>query len=98
MKIQTAIIFLIVALAMTTSVFAQSSAFSYQGKLNDGGATATGSFQFQFKLFDAPTGGTQVGATISDVAATVTNGVFSVNPDFGAAGFSAGAGYREFDW
>jgi hypothetical protein len=58
----------------------------------------------EFKLFDAPTGGTQQPqpnpVTISLTAAnnsavTVTNGVFSVQLDFGAGAFPGAARYLE---
>jgi hypothetical protein len=91
MKTKNAIILLIVILSLAAnSVFAQNSSFQYQGRLNDAGAAATGAFQFQFKLYDAPSGGTQIGSTLSDVAITVSSGIFSTNLDFGAAAFSAG--------
>jgi hypothetical protein len=34
-------------------IFAQTSGFVYQGKLTDGGAAANGTYQFEFRLFDA---------------------------------------------
>ncbi|HLM60550.1 MAG TPA: hypothetical protein VK308_07095, partial [Pyrinomonadaceae bacterium] len=92
---KNAIITTLLLLVSVMTAFAQSSSFNYQGRLNDAGAAANGTFQFQFKLFDAASGGTQIGATINDAAAPVTNGVFSVNPDFGAAAFSGGDRYLE---
>ncbi len=47
---------------------AQTTSFTYQGRLADGGQGATGTYQFTFKLFDAATGGNQIGAAISDNA------------------------------
>jgi len=76
---------LILLSAMVAS--AQTTAFSYQGKLTDAGSPASGSFQMQFKLFDAASGGTQQGPTLNDVPVTVTAGSFSVKLDFGAGGF-----------
>ncbi|HVE57720.1 MAG TPA: hypothetical protein VNB22_12880, partial [Pyrinomonadaceae bacterium] len=73
------------------SIPAQTTAFSYQGRLNNGGAAANGNFEFQFKLFDALSSGTQVGTTFSAPAVTVINGVFATTLDFGAAPFSGGA-------
>lgn len=70
------------------SAAAQTTAFNYQGKLTDGGTPANGNFLLQFKLFDALNGGTQIGETISDVAVTPTQGVFSTKLDFGAAVFT----------
>ncbi|HLM02658.1 MAG TPA: hypothetical protein VK400_16510, partial [Pyrinomonadaceae bacterium] len=78
-----------------TAASAQTSAFVYQGKLQDGGIAANGTYQFEFKLFDAASGGNQIGSTISNLPATVTNGIFAVNLDFGAANFDGTARYLE---
>jgi hypothetical protein len=75
-------------LLFAISVSAQTTAFNYQGKLSDGGNPATGNFLLEFKLFDALTGGTQIGETISDVAVTPVQGVFSTKLDFGATVFT----------
>jgi len=90
MNKKRAILFVILALALAGNAFAQSSAFNYQGKLNDAGAAANGTFQFQFKLYDSVAGGTQIGSSLSDVPVTVANGIFSVSLDFGAQAFSGG--------
>ncbi len=63
---------------------AQTTSFTYQGKLADGGLPANGSYDFQFKLFDALTGGAQQGPTVTVNGVTVTGGIFTVNLDFGA--------------
>ena len=67
-------IFTIVLLCSAVNAFAQGSAFVYQGKLQDGGTAANGTYQFEFRLFDAAAGGSQVGQTLSGIPATVTNG------------------------
>ena len=67
---------------------AQTTAFNYQGRLTEGGSPANGSYQMQFKLFDALSGGNQIGGTISDVNLTVTNGIFGTKLDFGANALS----------
>ncbi|MGH9803382.1 MAG: hypothetical protein ACRD82_23715, partial [Blastocatellia bacterium] len=66
---------------------AQTTSFSYQGKLDDGGSPASGPYDFQFKLFDALSAGTQVGSTVSVNDLTVTAGIFTTTLDFGAAAF-----------
>jgi hypothetical protein len=71
-----------------TSVQAQSTAFTYQGRLNDSGTPANGPYDMQFSLFDAPVSGNQIGTTLLHTGVTVTNGVFTVTFDFGAAAFS----------
>ena len=40
---------------------AQGTAFTYQGRLNDGGAPANGSYDLQFILYNAGVGGSQQG-------------------------------------
>ena len=81
------------------SASAQSTAFTYQGKLADNGNLANGSYDFQFKLFDTQTigTGTQFGATQTVTGITVTAGIFTVQLDFGACAscFDGTARYLE---
>lgn len=77
-------IVLAILLTATVSV-AQTTAFTYQGRLTDAGNPASGSFQMQFKLFDSLNGGTQIGSTLTDLPVTVNQGIFSVRLDFGSA-------------
>jgi len=76
---------------------AQTTAFTFQGRLNDSGAPASGSYDIQLKLFDVATvdAGTQIGATASFSAVPVTNGVFTVQPDFTAAAFPGADRFME---
>src|SRR5436190_15674350 len=61
------------------------TAFTYQGKLNDGGGPATGLYDFQLKLFTGPANADpQVGSSLSQLGVGVTNGLFTVKLDFGA--------------
>ena len=43
---------------------AQSTAFTYQGSLDDGGAPASGLHDFRFRLFSVASGGTPIGSTL----------------------------------
>ncbi len=63
-----------------------SSAFTYQGRLVEAGAPATGLFDLQFRLFTAPTTppGVQVGPTQVFDNVSVTNGLFTISLDFGS--------------
>lgn len=72
---------------LQTSVRAQSSAFTYQGNLAVSTSPANGAHDFQFKLFDALTGGTQIGLINSATNTVVTSGLFIVTLDFGATAF-----------
>lgn len=57
--------------------------FTYQGWLTDGGSPANGFYDFEFRLTDALSGGSQVGSTVIRDDVTVTNGLFTVGLDFG---------------
>ena len=59
------------------------TAFTYQGQLKNNGTPANGSFDFQFILYDAAVGGSQVGSIVDENAVAVTNGLFTVQLDFG---------------
>jgi hypothetical protein len=73
----------------TVAAFAQTTTFTYQGRLTDGGTPVNGTYDIQFMLFDALTGGSLQGSpnTVTKPAVLVTNGVFTVQLDFGASGF-----------
>lgn len=61
---------------------AQSTAFTYQGRLNDGSHSATGRYDLRFAIWDAASDGTQIGNTITNTAFSVSNGLFTVTLDF----------------
>ena len=65
------------------AAFAQSTEFTYQGRLLSEGAPASGPHDFVFSLWDAHMGGTQVGPTMTLTAVNVNSGVFSVRLNFG---------------
>ena len=68
--------------SLSQTVQAQTTAFSYQGKLSEGGTPPTGQYDFTFKLFD--TAGAQQGSTITSTSVNVSSGVFAVQLDFGS--------------
>ncbi|TFH36779.1 MAG: hypothetical protein E4G99_04130 [Anaerolineales bacterium] len=41
------------------------TSFTYQGSLIDGGSPASGAYDFEFKLFNDASVGTQVGSTVT---------------------------------
>ncbi len=89
---------LILSLAILTlfpTAFSQTTAFNFQGRLNDGSSAANGSYDIKFKLFDSSTGGGQIGSTIDRVGLLVINGVFSTILDFGASAFTTGNRFLE---
>ncbi len=69
------------------------AAFTYQGKLTDGGAPANGTYDFEFKLYDDLSGGIQVGNTVTQDDVTVTDGLFTAQLDFGSGAFQGESRY-----
>ena len=67
------------------------TAFTYQGRLVDGGSPATGSYDFQLVLFDAPGGGSPVGPTLVREDVAVSDGLFTLTLDFGSSAFAGSA-------
>ena len=61
------------------------TAFTYQGRLNDGGNPATGIYDLRFALYDAANSGSLVAGPLTNAAVAVSNGLFSVALDFGPA-------------
>lgn len=59
--------------------------FVYQGRLQENGAPANGNFDLAFALYDAPSGGNQVGAAIDEADYPVADGVFSISLAFPGA-------------
>lgn len=86
---------LIVFLIGLIGVKAQTAAFTYQGKLTDNAVAANGSYQMQFALFDAASGGNQVGATLTNPTVQVSNGIFTATLDFGANAFSGASRFLQ---
>ena len=68
---------------------AQTSTFTYQGRLTDMGTPPTGTYDLQFSLYDALTAGNLQGSpnTVNKTGVNVTNGIFTVQLDFGASAF-----------
>lgn len=71
-----------------TAQISIGTAFTYQGRLNQGGGPASGAFDMTFRLFNALSGGSQVGSDEALINVPVTNGLFTVEIDFDAAAFS----------
>ena len=67
-----------------TAPLAQNgSAFTYQGQLRKNGAPVNASCDASFSLYDAATGGAQVGGTVTSPTLQVANGLFTIPLDFG---------------
>lgn len=69
--------------AFSSYASAQGTAFTYQGRLNDGSDPANGTYDFRFALFDAVSAGTQQGGALTNSGIGVINGLFTAKLDFG---------------
>jgi hypothetical protein len=77
---------LLMAAAAAGPAFAQGplgSGFTYQGALYADGAPAGGIYDLRFRLYDAATGGIQVGPTLCADNVSVVEGRFTAVLDFG---------------
>ena len=66
-------------------LFAQGTAFTYQGRLNDGAAPANGSYDLTFSLFNTNLNGTPLVGPVTNSAISISNGLFKVMIDFGSS-------------
>ncbi len=73
----------------------QGTAFTYQGELSKNGSPVNGSCDFQFSLYDAASGGSQVGSAVTKNGVAVSAGRFTVELDFGAGVFTGDARYLQ---
>ncbi len=80
-----------IILSGISTVNAQNSAFTFQGKLADAGSPANGAYDLQFKLYDLPSGGILFGTLVRDDVG-VTQGIFTVTLDYGANVFTTNSG------
>lgn len=72
-------------MALAGSAMAQgSTSFSYQGTLKNGGTPANGLYDLRFKLYGTSAGADQVGSTQCFDNVQMTDGLFTVAPNFGS--------------
>ena len=73
------------------SAYAQTSSFTYQGRLTDNGNPANGNYDMQFGLHNTASGGTANAGAVTLSAVPVSSGLFTVELDFGAGVFNGDA-------
>jgi len=100
MKIKSLLIALLALLTINSqlsTLHAQGTAFTYQGRLNDGANPANGRYDFRFKLYADSLGNTPAGSSYLTNAIPATNGLFTVAIDFGAGIFTGSNYWLEVD-
>ena len=81
----------LILLALTTGALhlhAQGTAFTYQGRLNDGVNPATGIYDLRFTIYDSGGGPTMIAGPLAISPLGVSNGLFTVTLDFGTRVFT----------
>ena len=86
---------LLLRCALPLPLYAQGTAFTYQGRLLSGGQPANGSYDLQFTLTDALSGGSRIGAALTNAPVPVSNGLFVVVLDFGSGAFDGSPRWLE---
>src|SRR5436190_3448273 len=77
--------FILIALTLFTVPFrvaGQGTAFSFQGRLNTNGAPANGLHDFLLSIYNASSGGSLIAGPYA-TSVLVSNGLFTLTPDFG---------------
>lgn len=85
---KTAALLLAAIFALASNVSAQSSAFTYQGQLRSNSAPANGIYDLKFNVYAVSSGGSALTVPITNPSVQVSNGVFTVQLDFGAGVFT----------
>jgi len=86
---------LLAGMCVLTALRALAAPFTYQGRLLDGSALANGNYELTFRLFDSLAAGTQAGSDLVLTPVGVTNGLFTVELDFGDGVFTGAARWLE---
>lgn len=86
-------------LALASGAMGQSTslgtAISYQGRLDDNGGPASGTYSFRYRLLADPDGAAQVGPVIDLPSQGVVGGLLNAPLDFGPTAFTGDARWLE---
>ena len=78
-----------------STLHAQSSAFTYQGRLADGANAASGVYDLRFTIYETSGGSTVVAGPVTNSAAAVSNGLFTATLDPGPGVFTGAERWLE---
>ena len=89
MRRRTALTALVTLIAVHSAVAQAplSTAFTYQGRLEDGANPANAAYDFTFRLFDAAVGGVPIGGLVTVNDLLVSDGLFTTQLNFGSSPF-----------
>ncbi len=78
-----------------STAFARCTAFTCQGRLNNGTNPVTGSYDLAFTLSNTNNTGAIIAGPVGSIATPVTNGLFTATIDFGAGVFTGSSNWLE---
>jgi hypothetical protein len=78
-------------LGVGSGAWAQGTAFTYQGRLDESGNPANGSYDVRFSIYDAAGSGALVAGPVTNSAVAVSNGLIAAVLDFGTNVFTGPA-------
>jgi len=78
---------LVVTISLPVAAQMVTPAFTYQGRLTESGAPASGDYDLEFRIFNDAVAGAQIGPTLSVDDLHITDGLFSMVLDFGLGVF-----------
>ncbi len=81
--------------AKVSKAVPSGTAFTYQGHLYDNNDVANDLYDFQFKLYDANSGSSQIGSDVNKPDVDVIDGYFTVELDFSSSAFDGDARWLE---
>ena len=90
-RIAAALVLLSTLIPQLSTCLAQGTAFTYQGRLNDGANPANGIYDLRFAIYDSASGPGIVAGPLTNSPVAVSNGLFTVTLDPGVGVFT-GAG------
>ncbi len=76
----------------TTTTAAVGNSITYQGELNNSGNPVNDTCDMKFQLYDAASGGSSTSSELNQ-SVTVSEGIFTVELDFGSSAFTGDARY-----
>lgn len=95
---KTKLVFLLNALLLGSGIVQAAplgTVISYQGRLDDSGSPANGTYSFRFRLLGDATGTTQIGPVVDMPSLSLAGGLLNAPLDFGSGAFNADARWLE---
>ncbi len=82
-------------LVLFSRAFAQGTAFTYEGQLQNNGSPASGTYNLQFTLYTNATTVAPVAGPVTTNGVVISNGLFNVTIDFGPAAWNGATNWLQ---